>query len=81
VAVLDGQRAYTRINLPVLAIFNVPHSPAFRRTMEDQVKAFEAQVPHVQIVRIANADHYIFRSNEAEVVHDITVFVESLHKK
>jgi hypothetical protein len=81
VAVLDGQREYTRIDVPVLAIFNVPHSPAFRRTMEDQAKAFESQVPVVQIVRIANADHYIFRSNEAEVVQDINVFVKSLQIK
>lgn len=81
VAVLDGQREYTRIDLPVLAIFNVPHSPVFRRTMEDQAKAFETQVPHAQIVRIANADHYIFRSNEADVVQDINVFVKSLQNK
>lgn len=77
VAVLDGQREYTRIQVPVLAIFNVPHSPPFRRTMEDQVKAFETQVPHAQIIRIADADHYIFRSNEADVVRDIEVFVKS----
>lgn len=81
VAVLDGQREYTRIDLPVLAIFNVPHSPAFRRTMEDQAKAFETQVPHAQLVRIANADHYIFQTNEAEVVQDINVFVSSLQNK
>lgn len=81
VAVLDGQREYTRIDVPVLAIFNVPHSPAFRRTMEDQAKAFESQVPDAQIIRIANADHYIFRSNEAEVVQDMNVFVKSLQIK
>jgi non-heme chloroperoxidase len=81
VAILDGQQKYTRIDLPALAIFNVPHSPAFRRTMEDQAKAFETQVPSAQIVRIANADHYIFQSDETEVVHDINVFVESLQTK
>ena len=49
--------------------------------MEDQAKAFEAQVRHAQVVRIANADHYIFRSNEADGVQDINVFVKSLQNK
>ena len=63
----------------MLVIFNVPHSPVFRRTMENQAKAFEVQVPQAQIIRIANADHYVFRSNEAEVVRDMNAFIASLH--
>jgi non-heme chloroperoxidase len=78
VAVLDGQQKYTQIDVPVLAIFNVPHSPAFRRTMEDQASAFEVQVPHARIIRIPNADHYIFQSNEEDVVRDIGEFIAGL---
>ena len=78
VAILDGQQKYTQIDLPVLAIFNVPHSPVFLRTMENQVKAFEAQTPHVQIVRIAQADHYVFQSNEAEVLREMRSFIGGL---
>jgi non-heme chloroperoxidase len=78
VALLDGQQKFTTIPVPVLAIFNVPHSPVFRRTMEYQAKAFEVQVPQARIIRIANADHYIFRSNEGEVVGDITSFIARL---
>jgi non-heme chloroperoxidase len=78
VALLDGQRKYTQIKLPVLAIFNVPKSPAHLRTMESQVKAFETQVPQARIVRIANADHYVFETNEADVIRAINDFVYGL---
>jgi non-heme chloroperoxidase len=78
VAVLDGQQKYTQIDVPVLAIFNVPHSPAFRRTMEDQARAFQIQVPHARIIRIPNADHYIFQSNEQDVLRDIGEFMAGL---
>lgn len=78
VAILEGQKKFTRIAPPVLAIFNVPHSPVFLRTMENQVKAFETQVPHAQIVRIAQADHYVFQSNEADVLRAINTFIGSL---
>jgi non-heme chloroperoxidase len=78
VALLDGQQKFTEITPPVLAIFNVPHSPTFRRTMEDQAKAFQTQVPHAQIVRIANADHYLFESNADDVVAEMNEFISSL---
>ena len=78
VAVLDGQQKYTQIDIPVLAIFNVPHSPAFRRTMEGQARAFETQVPHARIIRIPNADHYIFQSNEEDVLRHIADFIAGL---
>lgn len=78
VALLDGEERFTQIGLPVLAIFNVPHSPVFRRTMEDQVHAFEIQVPQAKIIRIENADHYLFQSKEAEVVRDVNAFIGGL---
>ncbi len=78
VALLDGQERFTQIALPVLAIFNVPHSPFFRSTMENQVHAFEVQVPQARIIRIENADHYLFQSKEADVVRDVNDFIEGL---
>lgn len=81
VALLDGQQKFTEISPPVLAIFNVPHSPAFRRTMEDQAKAFETQVPHARIVRIANADHYLFQSEADQVVSEMNAFIASSQGK
>jgi non-heme chloroperoxidase len=78
VAILDGQEVFTEIRVPVLAIFNVPRTPVFRRTMENQVKTFEAQAPQAKILRIENADHYLFQSKEAEVLGDVREFVEGL---
>jgi non-heme chloroperoxidase len=79
VAVLDGEQRYTNFELPVLTIFNVPHSPVFLRTMESQAAAFNAQIPHVKVVRIPQADHYLFQSNEADVLREINVFIGGLH--
>jgi non-heme chloroperoxidase len=78
VTLLDGQQKFTEISPPMLAIFNVPHSPAHRRTMEDQAKAFQTQVPQARIVRIANADHYLFQSKADEVVAEMNAFIASL---
>lgn len=78
VAVLDGQQNYTHIDVPVLAIFNVPHTPAFLRLAENQAQAFKSQVPSARVAFIPNADHYLFRSNEAEVVREIDEFAAGL---
>jgi non-heme chloroperoxidase len=78
VAILDGEERFTQIALPVLAIFNVPRTPAFRRTMENQVHAFEVQVPQARIIRIENADHYLFQSKEVEVLRDVQDFIAGL---
>jgi non-heme chloroperoxidase len=81
VAFLDGQQEFTEITPPALAIVSVPHSPGFRRTMEDQAKAFQTQVPHARIVRIANADHYLFQSKADEVVNEMNAFMASSQGK
>lgn len=79
VAVLDGQQKYTRIDVPVLAIFNVPHTPAFLRLAQNQAEAFKTQVPSAHVVLIPNADHYLFRTNEGDIVVAINEFVGGLH--
>ncbi len=47
--------------------------------MENQAHAFETQVPNARVVRIPNADHYLFRTNEADVLREIIDFVGALH--
>jgi pimeloyl-ACP methyl ester carboxylesterase len=79
VAILDGQQKYTHIDVPVLAIFNVPHTPAFLRLAENQAQAFKSQVPSARVVLIQNADHYLFRTNEGDVLREINDFVGWLH--
>jgi non-heme chloroperoxidase len=79
IAVLDGQQKYMHIDVPVLAMFNVPHTPAFLRLAQNQAEAFKSQVPGAHIVLVPNADHYLFRTNEADVVREINEFVGGLH--
>jgi hypothetical protein len=93
-AMLFGEQRYTEINVPILAIFAVPHSfegapdttPAARAAMAAAdlahtsalANAFEAGVPSAHVVRLPNADHYLFRSNEAEVLGEMNLFLAKL---
>lgn len=43
-----------------------------------QADAFAAGVPTARVVRIANADHYVFRSNEADVEREMDAFLATL---
>lgn len=45
---------------------------------EYQVKAFETQVPTAHVVLIPHASHYVFRSNEQEVLREMDAFVSTL---
>jgi non-heme chloroperoxidase len=78
IAILDGQQKYIHIDVPVLAIFNVPDTPAFQRLAENQAQAFKSQVPGARVVLIQNADHYLFRTNENDVLREINGFVGGL---
>ena len=55
--------------------FNEP----FSLLAEKQVKAFEEGLPSAHVVRIANANHYVFMSNEAEVLREMRTFIGQLH--
>jgi non-heme chloroperoxidase len=46
---------------------------------EAQVKAFETGVPSSRVVRLAHANHYVFLSNEADVMREVHAFLDSLH--
>jgi pimeloyl-ACP methyl ester carboxylesterase len=43
-----------------------------------QAKALESGVPSARIVRLPNADHYVFQSNEGDVLREINAFLASL---
>jgi len=47
-------------------------------TTSAQVKAFEQGNPQAHVVVIAHADHYVFKSNEADVLREIDAFAASL---
>jgi non-heme chloroperoxidase len=94
VAIMNGQQRFTTISAPALVIFASPHDlgqtmkdkPEIRaameandkRNVERQVTAFETQAPNTHIVRIPNANHYLFRSNEADVLREMNAFINTL---
>ena len=93
-AVNFGAQKYTSIPVPALAIYACPHDwgrffpndPTHRAALlaDDTARctgwadAFSHGVPGARIVRIPNADHYVFNSNEADVVREMNDFLAKL---
>jgi non-heme chloroperoxidase len=92
-AIMAGEQKYTDIKSPVLAIFADPHDmggpPVDEKQKaaaaahdadftEAQAKAWERMVPTAKVIRIPNANHYVFKSNEAEVLKDVEEWVDGL---
>jgi pimeloyl-ACP methyl ester carboxylesterase len=92
--IMKGEQKYTNIPVPTLAIFALPRDvgrsinrdPAARATAESyigakteiQASAFEKGVPHARVVRLPEANHYVFLSNEADVLREMRAFVDQL---
>lgn len=90
-----GMQKYTSIPVPTLAIYACPHNwnrlpddAAGRKAAliaDDKARCtawadnFRHGVPGARIVMIPNADHYVYLSNEAQVVTEINAFLASLH--
>jgi non-heme chloroperoxidase len=95
-AILAGMQKYTDVRVPILAIYALPHDvgpqfkddPAARAAAEArdldttgaQVKAFETGLPSARVVRLPHANHYVFQSNEADVLREMNAFIASLPK-
>lgn len=93
-AIVMGVQKYTNIPVPILAIYAVPHdmgpaagTDAAARAAQEardeettgaQAKAFESGLPSARVVRIPHANHYVFRSNEADVLREMSAFVGGL---
>lgn len=75
-AIMGGVQKYSEIHVPVLAIFAVPRNADARA--DAQPKAIEAGIPGAKVVRLPGANHYVFRSNEAEVLREINAFIGGL---
>jgi len=94
-AIMAGVQKYEDIRVPILAIYALPHDlppvpgidPAARAAMEArdeattgaQMKAFEAGIPSAHAVRLPHANHYVFRSNESDVLREMNAFLSSLN--
>jgi non-heme chloroperoxidase len=77
-AIMAGLQKYMNIPVAVLAIFAIQDKPPMNSEADAQASAFEKGVPSARIVRLAHANHYVFRSNEADVLREIEAFIGKL---
>jgi pimeloyl-ACP methyl ester carboxylesterase len=89
-----GAEKYTSIPVPALAIIACPHDwshffpndpqrraarlAADTATCSARAESFARGVPTARVVRIPNADHYVYRSNEAQVIDEMKKFLSTL---
>ena len=64
---------------PSMQIAAKAYSTALEALTERQEKSVEDGVPTAQVITLPGANHYVFLSNEAEVLKDIDAFLVSLH--
>jgi non-heme chloroperoxidase len=93
-AILAGEQKFTDIRVPILAIYAIPHSfgTAFDKLTEVQrsqieadetatlgaiANAFQSGLPSAHVVRL-RGNHYLFLSNERDVLREINSFTDSL---
>ncbi len=92
-AIMAGAQKFTDLrSVPILAIYALPHalpgppddpSRAARQaadveTTGAQAAAFEKGVPSARVVRLPNANHFLWRSNEADVLREMNAFLATL---
>ena len=89
-----GAQKYTSIRVPALAIYSCPHNwdrfpandPARKAALvaddtarcNEWANVFSREVPTAHVVRIPNADHYVYLSNQAQVVSEMNAFLATL---
>ena len=49
-----------------------------RAVLARQVKAIEEELPSARVVQLSDANHYVFLSNEADVLREIRAFLARL---
>jgi len=95
-AIRAGEKKFTDIHVPILAIYAIPHSfgAAFGKLTEAQrsqieadetatlgviANAFQSGHPSAHVVRL-HANHFLFLSNEHDVLREINSFTDTLPK-
>ena len=76
-AIMNGVEKHTKIGGPILAIFATSDK---NPVAETQAKALETAIPTAKVVRLPNANHYVFNSNEADVLREMNAFIATLPK-
>jgi non-heme chloroperoxidase len=80
-AIDRGEQSYTSIRCPVLAIYAFPHphdSEKNQKAELKQIDAFHSGIPGAQVVKLPNASHYLFRSNQSDVIREMNSFMARL---
>jgi pimeloyl-ACP methyl ester carboxylesterase len=92
-AILFGGEKFHHMPVPALAIFAVPHAnpragvdsatlardeAADSLSTSRQANAFAAGIPSARIVRLPHAHHFVFRSNEADVLREMNAFLATV---
>lgn len=91
--IMAGVQKYTGVGVPALGIYALPHrqapgvtnDPAARSAAQAldsaaaiQATAFEKGIASARVVRLPNATHYVFVSNEADVLREMRAFIDGL---
>jgi pimeloyl-ACP methyl ester carboxylesterase len=93
-AIIAGAKKFTDIRAPALAIIADPqeeepwvhnNDPAVRAAVqafgdlkEKMAKAFENGVPSAHVVRMPKVSHYVFLTNEGDVLRETNAFIATL---
>jgi len=86
--IIANARRYGLAPVPMLAIMAMPRrcqpncdKPFMKRIMASdaaRVDLFEKQAPNARVVRLANASHFIWRTNSDDVVREMNAFMDGL---
>jgi hypothetical protein len=86
--IFSGVRPYGAAPVSILAIIAQPRrcAPNCDKPFMQKIMAahtaradlFEKSAPNARVIRIANASHYIYRSNEADVLREMNAFLDGL---
>ena len=68
--IISGAQRYTEVKAPVLAIC--------ASACDIQAKLLESRVPSARFVALRNANHYLFFSNEEDVLREMNAFIAGL---
>jgi pimeloyl-ACP methyl ester carboxylesterase len=93
-AIINGLQRYSApIPVPALAIFASPHAPLdmysdqkanaatndeFQAETLEQIETFKRINPSAKVIEIPHANHYVFLSNEADVLAAVQAFINTL---
>ena len=96
-AIRNGERKYTDLDVPILAIFANPHDPTnyFPKVSKENLAALGAidqartggqveafeKLKSAKVVMLPNANHYVFSSDEQDVERAMKDFLDTLDLK